>query len=132
VRVLDGRIGGGVVRADGRGWVLVDGRLLALDGDRVLGPVIDAGGRAGDVTPVAVQLARGVAPAALALPRATVALDPAGRAVVVADDVVLAVGDDGGVSVVAQDRRLMGLGLFAAEGGLMAYNAGDVLRVDLP
>jgi hypothetical protein len=61
-----------------------------------------------------------------------VALDPAGRVVVVADDVVLAVGDDGGVSVVAQDRRLMGLGLFAAEGGLMAYNAGDVLRVDLP
>jgi hypothetical protein len=131
VRVLDGRIGSGVVRADGRGWVLVDGRLLALDGDRVLGAVVDAGGRAGDITPVAVQLARGVAPAALALPRATVALDGAGRAVVVADDVVLAVGGDG-VSVVAQDRRLVGLGLFAAEGGLMAYAAGDVLRVDLP
>ncbi|GAA1305700.1 hypothetical protein [Pseudonocardia xinjiangensis] len=131
-RVLDGRVGSGVVRADGRGWVLVDGRLFTLDGDRVLGTVIDAGGRAGDITPVAVQLARGVAPAALALPRATVALDRAGRAVVVADDVVLAVGDDGGVSVVAQDRRLVGLGLFAAEGGLMAYDAGDVLRVDLP
>jgi hypothetical protein len=132
VRAVEGRIDGGVVRTDGRGWVLADGRLLTLDGDRVLGPVIDAGERRGDVTPVAVQLARGVAPTALALPRATVGLDGSGRPVVVSDDVVLAVGDDGAVTVVAQDRRLGGLALFAAEGGLMAYDTGDVLRVDLP
>jgi len=132
VRTVEGRIDGGVVRSDGRGWVLADGRLLALDGDRVLGPVIDAGERSGDITPVAVQLARGVAPAAVALPRGTVGLDGSGRPLVVSDDVVLAVGADGGVTVVAQDRRLAGLGLVAAEGGLMAYDTGDVLRVDLP
>jgi hypothetical protein len=132
VRVLDGPVAGGVIRADGRGWVIADGRLLALDGDRVLGPVIDPGHRHGDITPVAVQLARGVAPAALALPRGTVAVDASGRAVVVSDDVVLAVGDDGTVGVVAQDRRLTGLDVVAAEGGLAAYSNGDVLRVDLP
>jgi hypothetical protein len=132
VRTVEGRIDGGVVRGDGQGWVLAGGRLLALDGDRVLGPVIDAGERSGDTTPVAVQLARGVAPAALALPRGTVGLDGSGRPLVVSDDLVLAVGADGAVTVVAQDRRLAGLGLFAAEGGLMAYDTGDVLRVDLP
>jgi hypothetical protein len=132
VRAVDGRIGAGVFRSDGRGWVLADGRLLALDGDQVLGPVIDAGERRGDTTPVAVQLARGVTPATLALPRATVGLDGSGRPLVISDDMVLAVGADGAVTVVAQDRRLAGLGLFAAEGGLMAYDTGDVLRVDLP
>jgi hypothetical protein len=131
VPVVGGRIAGGVVRADGRGWLLADGGLVALDGDRMLGAVIDPGDRQADTTPVAVQLAKGVAPAALALPRATVALDGAGRAVVVADDVVLAVGDDGSVSVVAQDRRLVGLPVFAAEGGLVAHDRGDLLRMDL-
>ncbi len=77
--VVGGRVAGGVVRADGRGWLLADGGLVALDGDHVLGAVIDPGDRRADTTPVAVQLANGVAPAALALPRATVALDGAGR-----------------------------------------------------
>jgi hypothetical protein len=132
VRVAAGPIGGGVVRADGRGWLVADGRLLALDGDRVLGPVIDAGERSSASTPVAAQLARGVAPLALALPRAAVGLDPSGRALVVADDVVLAVADDGAVSVVAQDRRLVDLPVFAAEGGLVGTGRGELLRVDLP
>ncbi|MFD1530424.1 hypothetical protein ACFSCY_13315, partial [Pseudonocardia aurantiaca] len=77
--VVGGRVAGGVVRADGRGWLLADGGLIALDGDHMLGAVIDPGDRRADTTPVAVQLAKGVAPAALALPRATVALDGAGR-----------------------------------------------------
>jgi len=83
--VVPGPIAGGAVRADGRGWVLADGRLVALDRGRVLGPVIDAGaGRDVDV-PVVVQLARGVAPTALALPRAQLASDQLGRAIVVSD-----------------------------------------------
>ncbi len=45
---------------------------------------------------------------------------------------MLAVRDDGSVSVVAQDRRLVGLPVFAAEGGLVAHDRGDLLRVDLP
>ncbi|HVH24185.1 MAG TPA: hypothetical protein VNA11_17190 [Pseudonocardia sp.] len=58
---------------------------VALDRGRVLGPVIDAGaGRDVDV-PVVVQLARGVAPTALALPRAQLASDQLGRAIVVSD-----------------------------------------------
>jgi hypothetical protein len=132
VPVVEGPVAGGVVRADGRGWLVAGGRLLALDGDRVLGPVIDAGERPTDPTPVAVQLAHGTAPAALALPRAVVALDVGGRAVVIADDVVLAAGDDGAVRVVAQDRRLVGLPVTAAEGGLVAIGRGELLRVDLP
>jgi hypothetical protein len=61
-----------------------------------------------------------------------VGLDTDGRAIVIADDVVLAVGDDGAVRVVAQDRRLVGLPVSAAEGGLVASGRGELLRVDLP
>jgi hypothetical protein len=125
-RVLPGAASGGVVRADGRGWVLVDGRLVTLDG----AAVIDAGERRGGQEPVAVQLAQGVAPAQLALPRATVGLDARGRPVVVTDGVVLAVGDDGVVSVVAQDARLHAP--FTVEGGLVEQAANTLLRVDLP
>jgi hypothetical protein len=132
VPVVEGPVDGGVVRADGRGWLLAGGRLLALENDRVLGPAIDAGDRRADATPVAVQLARGVAPAALALPRAAVALDARGQAIVIADDVVLGVGDDGTVTVLAQDRRLVGLPVSAAEGGAVATGSGELLRLDLP
>ncbi|MEJ3652733.1 hypothetical protein WEH80_07090 [Actinomycetes bacterium KLBMP 9759] len=128
--VVPGDVRGGVVRAGGRGWLLVDGRLVATDGDRVLEPVVDAGERNVDTTPIAVQLARGVAPDRLALPRATVGLDGNGRAVVVADGVVLAVDDTGGVRVVAQDPRLGTP--FAVEGGLVVHEDGTLLRVDLP
>ncbi|OLT13625.1 hypothetical protein BJF78_21490 [Pseudonocardia sp. CNS-139] len=103
-----------------------------MDGTRVLGRVIDPGPRTTDLTPVSVQLARGVPASGLALPRATAGLDANGRAVVVADDVVLAVDDAGGVRVVAQDRRLAGLPLFAAEGGLVARQGPELLRVGLP
>ncbi|WP_232663050.1 hypothetical protein [Pseudonocardia sp. TRM90224] len=128
--VVPGDVRGGVVRAGGRGWLLVDGRLVATDGNRVVGPVVDAGERNGDTTPIAVQLARGVAPDRLALPRATVGLDGNGRAVVVADGVVLAVDDAGGVRVVAQDQRLGPT--YAVEGGLVVHKDGTLLRVDLP
>ena len=121
-QVIPGRIDGGVVRADGRGWVLADGRLLALDGERVLGPVIDAGERREDRhTPVAVQLAKGVPPDQLALPDASVGLDERGRAIVVSTGVVLAVDDAGVVTVVAQDARLdprQGR-LYPVEGGIV-------------
>lgn len=130
VRLVDGVVTGGVVRADGRGWVLADGRMVALDGDRVLGPVIDAGERRSDPAPVAVQLAKGVPPAGLALPRAAVALDARGRAIVVSDGVALAVDDAGSVAVAAQDVRLTGVR--AVEGGMVVVMDGTLLRVDLP
>ena len=129
-RVVEGRIDGGVVRADGRGWVLADGRLLALDGYRVAGPVIDAGDRRDDPAPVAVQLANGVAPARLALPDAAVTLDGTGRAIVVSGGVVLAVDDAGTATVVAQDPRLNGVS--TAEGGFAVFDTFTHLRVDLP
>ena len=59
-RVVDGPVTGGVVRSDGRGWLLAGGRVIALDDGRVLGPVIDGSGPA---APVPVQLAKGVPPA---------------------------------------------------------------------
>lgn len=129
-RVVAGRIDGGVARPDGRGWLLADGRLLALDGDRVLGPVIDGGGA--DAGPVAVQLAKGVAPNRLVLPRAHLVLDASGRAVVVSDGVALAVTADGpaaAVTVVAQDPRLDSL--FTVEGGIVRFDEGTLQRVDL-
>lgn len=129
-RVVAGRIDGGVVRPDGRGWVLADGRLLALDGDRVLGPVIDAGTGRDDAGPVVVQLAKGVAANRLGLPRAHLVLDASGRAVVVSDGVALAVTTDGAVTVVAQDPRLDTL--FTVEGGLVRFDEGTLQRVDLP
>ncbi|GAA3242175.1 hypothetical protein GCM10017691_46040 [Pseudonocardia petroleophila] len=128
VRVLDGDVAAGVVRADGRGWVLAGGRLLALERDRVLGPVIDPA--AGPGSPVPVQLAKGVAPERLALDRAVVGLGADGRAVVVADGVVLRVDDAGAVTVVAQDPRLDAP--FTVEGGLVESVDGVLLRIDLP
>lgn len=127
--VVGGRIDGGVVRPDGRGWVLADGRLLALDGDRVLGPVIDAADARADAVPVVVQLAKGVAPNRLALPRAHLGLDALGRALVVSDGVAIAVTVDGDVTVVAQDPRLDSL--FTVEGGLVRSDEGTLQRVDL-
>lgn len=129
-RVADGAVTGGVVRADGRGWVLADGRLLVLDGDRVRGAVIDPGDRRADAAPVVVQLAKGVAPARLALPRASLGLDARGRAVVFSDGVALAVDDAGTVTPVAQDARLSGVR--TVEGGLAVVMDGTLLRVELP
>ncbi|QJY47156.1 hypothetical protein [Pseudonocardia broussonetiae] len=129
-RVADGPVTGGVVRADGRGWVLSDGRLLALDAGRVTGAVIDAGPQRGAGVPVVVQLARGVAPDRLDLPGASVGLDATGRAVVLSGGVVLAVDDAGAVRVVAQDRRLDRL--VTVEGGLVDVEDGVLRRVELP
>jgi hypothetical protein len=127
--VIPGPIAGGAVRADGRGWVLADGRLVALDRGRVLGPVIDAGpGRGADV-PVVVQLARGVAPTALALPRAQLALDQQGRAIVVSDGTALAVDRAGRVRPVAQDDRLDDVETLT--GGMAVHEDGAWLLVRL-
>jgi hypothetical protein len=130
--VVPGLIADGVVRADGRGWVVADGRLVALDGDRVLGPVIDAGERRHDRdTPPAVQLAKGVPPDRLALlPRARVALDDRGRAIVVSHGIALAVDNANRATVVAQDARLDGA--WAVEGGLAVYDDGIISLVVLP
>ena len=91
-RVVDGPVTGGVVRADGRGWLLAGGRVLALADGRVLGPVIDG---TGPGAPVPVQLAKGVPAARLVLGDASLGLDAQGRAAVLADGVVLAVTTDG-------------------------------------
>ncbi|MHA6784613.1 hypothetical protein ACVGOW_26995 [Pseudonocardia saturnea] len=130
VPVVEGAVDGGVVRADGRGWVLAGGRLLALDGDLVLGAVIEPGPGAEPGVPVVVQLAKGVPPDRLALSGADVGLDAAGRAVVVSGGVVLRIDDAGAVSVAAQDPRLDAPS--AVEGGLVQYDDGVLLRVDLP
>jgi hypothetical protein len=71
-----------------------------------------------------------VPPDRLALSGAEVGLDAAGRAVVVSGGVVLRIDDAGTVSVAAQDPRLDAP--FAAEGGLVQYDDGVLLRVDLP
>jgi hypothetical protein len=127
-RLVDGPVTGGVVRADGRGWLLQGGRVLALAGGRVLGPVIDGGGLA---APVAVQLAHNVPPTRLRLGDAALGLDAQGRVVVIADGVVLAVTMDGAVRPVAQDPRLTTP--IAVEGGLVQRgDDGTLLRVDLP
>jgi hypothetical protein len=134
-QVIPGRIDGGVVRADGRGWVLADGRLLALDGERVLGPVIDAGERRDDLdTPVAVQLAKGVPPDQLTLPHARVGLDERGRAIVVSTGVVLAVDDAGVVTVIAQDARLDPRHgwIYPVEGGIVWSDDGTASLIQLP
>jgi hypothetical protein len=135
-QVIPGRIEVGVVRADGRGWVIADGRLLALDGEQVLGPVIDAGERRHDLdTPVPVQLAKGVPPDRLALPRwSRVGLDERGRAIVIAGGVVLAVDDAGAVTVVARDGRLdprRGR-IYPVEGGIVWSADGIASLIVLP
>jgi hypothetical protein len=123
-RVADGPVTGGAVRPDGRGWLLVGGRVLALDGD----PVIDGDGPA---EPVPVQLAKGVPPSRLVLGDATLGLDAQGRGVVLADGVVLAITLDGAVRAVAQDPRLTAL--TTVEGGLVQRgDDGALLRVDVP
>jgi len=127
-RVVDGPVTGGVVRSDGRGWLLAASRVIALDDGRVLGPVIDGSGPA---APVPVQLAKGVPPAHLVLGDASLGLDAQGRAAVLADGVVLAITTDGAVRPVAQDPRLTAL--TTVEGGLVQRgDNGALLRVDLP
>jgi len=76
------------------------------------------------------SLPKGVAPSRLALPDATVGLDPAGRVVVVSGGVALGVDDGGTVAVLGQDARLQALS--AVEGGLAAAADSTRLRVDLP
>jgi hypothetical protein len=127
-RVVDGPVTGGVVRADGRGWLLAGGRVLALADGRVLGPVIEGTGPA---APVPVQLAKGVPAARLVLGDASLGLDAEGRAAVLADGVVLAITTDGAVRPVAQDPRLTAL--TTVEGGLVQRgDNGALLRVELP
>ena len=95
-RVVDGPVDGGVVRGDGRGWLLAGGRVLALDGGRVLGPVIE-GSRPGRARWRCNSQGR-VAPARARARRGTVGLDGSGPRSWSADDVVLAVGADGAVT----------------------------------
>jgi hypothetical protein len=129
---VPGPVTGGVVRADGRGWFLSDGQLVATDGATVLGPVVDAGDRRADPAPAAVQLARGVAPTRLALAGARIALDSAGRPVVVCSDgVVLRVDPaSGAVTAMAQDPLLVAP--ITVEGGIVQNTDGTLQRVDLP
>jgi hypothetical protein len=127
-RLVDGPVTGGVVRADGRGWLLAGGRVLPLADGRVLGPVIEGTGPA---APVPVQLAKGVPAARLVLGDASLGLDAQGRAAVLADGVVLAITTDGAVRPVAQDPRLTAL--TTVEGGLVQRgDNGTLLRVELP
>ena len=127
-RLVDGPVTGGVVRADGRGWLLAGGRVLPLADGRVLGPVIEGTGPA---APVPVQLAKGVPAARLVLGDASLGLDAQGRAAVLADGVVLAITTDGAVRPVAQDPRLTAL--TTVEGGLVQRgDNGALLRVELP
>ena len=127
-RLVDGPVTDGVVRADGRGWLLAGARVLALADGRVLGPVIEGTGPA---APVPVQLAKGVPAARLVLGDASLGLDAEGRAAVLADGVVLAITTDGAVRPVAQDPRLTAL--TTVEGGLVQRgDNGALLRVELP
>jgi hypothetical protein len=81
--------------------------------------------------PPPVQLAKGVPPDRLALPpRAGVALDDRGRAIVVSPGVALAVDDANRMTVVAEDVRLDGVR--AVEGGLTVYDDGIFSLVVLP
>lgn len=123
-RVFDEPVEGGVIGPDGRGWLLSDGRLLSFDGQNARA-VIDSDEKtangelvgAARVAPVAVQLACGVPPEQLALPRAQLGFDADGRPMAFSDDVVLTVTDDGAVQVVAQDDRLISVGVWPVEGG---------------
>jgi hypothetical protein len=123
---------GGVVRADGRGWFLADGRLVATDGATLLGILVDAGERRGDPVPAAVQLARGVAPGRLALTGARIALDATARPVVVCADGVVLRADPGtgAVTAIAQDPLLVAP--TTVEGGIVQNTDGTLQRVDLP
>ena len=129
---VPGPVTGGVVRADGRGWFLADGRLVATDGAAVLGSLVDAGEGRRDPAPAAVQLARGVAPDRLALTGASVALDASGRPVVVCRDGVVLRADPGtgAVTAIAQDPLLVAP--TTVEGGIVQNTDGTLQRVDLP
>ena len=129
---VPGPVTGGVVRADGRGWFLADGRLIATAGAAVLDTLVDAGDRRGDPAPAAVQLARGVTPDRLALTGARIALDATGRPVVVCSDGVVLRADPstGGTTAIAQDPLLVAP--TTVEGGIVQNTDGTLQRVDLP
>ncbi|MGI5131693.1 hypothetical protein ACQEVB_33160 [Pseudonocardia sp. CA-107938] len=129
---VTGPVTGGVVRADGRGWFLADGRLVATAGSAVLGTLVDAGDRRSEPAPAAVQLARGVPPAQLALTGAHLALDASGRPVVVCSDGVVLRADPvtGAVTAIAQDPLLVAP--TTVEGGIVQNTDGTLQRVDLP
>ena len=107
-RLVDGPVTGGVVRADGRGWLLAGGRVLAARRRPGAGPG-DRGHRASRAGAGATR-SRGVpAPGSCSATRRSGSTRQ-GRAAVLADGVVL--GDhegDGAVRPVAQDPRLTAL-----------------------
>jgi hypothetical protein len=105
-----------VTGRDGRGWAVVDGLLYSFGPAGVIqvthGPV-----RPSPDDAVAIRLARGEAPDAVPLHKPSLALDRDGRPLILTDDVLLGVTDQGAVVVLGQDDRLWSMTLVTTEDG---------------
>ncbi|MDY7104993.1 MAG: hypothetical protein S0880_27720 [Actinomycetota bacterium] len=129
--VLDETISAGLVTPNGQLVVATtDGRLLTAEPDgsdthEVVTAATD------DEVPVALQVVRGATVDEVTLQRPSVGVDADGNALVISDDVVLAV-DGTEVALVAQDERLAGNTVVPVDGGSLLVGPRLLLDVAAP
>jgi hypothetical protein len=118
-----------VVGPDGQGWVVGGERLSSYRaGDPAPTPRIMAADPA--TSSVATQLARGVPATELGLHEPQLGLDSTGQALVLSEDMLLAVTPTGEVTALAQDERLRRATLVPVEGGTAVLIDGEPYRLD--
>lgn len=108
--------GGLVIARDGRGWAVVDGALYSFGPEGVV--AVTRGGVQG--RPVAVRLAGGEPAEAVPLVSPSLALGRDGRPVVLVEDLLFGLSDQGKLVVLGQDDRLRGMTLVTVEDGVLA------------
>jgi hypothetical protein len=115
-----------VTRADGHGYGIVDGVLYAL-GPAGAVQVNHPPVHPNPDDPIAIRLARGESPDTVPLHLPSLAFDPAGRLLILTDDVLLGLTDQG-IVVLGQDDRLWSMTLVATADGPVVRASDGVMH----
>lgn len=112
------------IARDGRGWAVVDSKLYSF------GPAgvaeVTHGGKLG--APVAVRIAAGEPADTLPLWLPSLGLDAAGRPLVLVDDLLFGVSDQGRLIVLGQDDRLRDMTLVTVDDGVLVRSRDGTLH----
>jgi len=113
-----------VIARDGRGWAVVDGKLYSF-GPAGVAELTHGGALA---APVAVRLAAGEPVDAVPLWLPSLALDAAGRPLILVDDLLFSLSDQGKPVVLGQDDRLRDMTLVTVDDGVLARSRDGTLH----
>lgn len=113
-----------VIARDGRGWAVVDGKLYSF-GPAGVAEITHGG--APD-TPVAVLLARGEPAETLPLRSSSLGLGRAGQPLVLVEDLLLGLSDQGKLVVLGQDDRLRDMTLVTVDDGVLVRSGDGTTR----